>query len=245
MDLRKTLFGFGENKSNLGKARAQKLLSQGIRDNGKVYAYSEYWYNKLLRGDTPEKIENYQYYKRDGELTAPKTVYRLYDSGKEYYLEINKTVYDYCCHILNNDFLNESVAEAFIQNEQEYNLEQDKLAEQNELEEQKAIEDAEQKELVWKVWLSQQIKDYKDFHVASTVENIYLKKGILESKYISRKVLVLIENIKIDRCRNELKDLLHNGNPASKKVFSFMTGIKLPNTEKGTRLAIDEYAKNK
>ena len=40
--------------------------------------------------------------------------------------------------------------------------------------------------------------------------------------------------------RRALKDRLHRGNPCSKKIFTALTGIQLPNTNKGTFEIIDK-----
>ena len=37
---------------------------------------------------------------------------------------------------------------------------------------------------------------------------------------------------------------LHIGNKSSKKVFTLLTGVKLPDTNKGTKTAIENYYKN-
>lgn len=53
-------------------------------------------------------------------------------------------------------------------------------------------------------------------------------------------VLLELNGENKEYARRALKDRLHRGNPCSKKIFTALTGIQLPNTNKGTFEIIDK-----
>ena len=96
----------------------------------------------MLEGCYPDKEENYQYYKRNGELSKPKTLYKYYDlEGKQYY-ELNKTQYDFVCYLLENGLNKEEVIITYDNADVAYH-ESLKRAEQKEKARQEAEEQRE------------------------------------------------------------------------------------------------------
>lgn len=146
MKMKNTYFGFTNNLKPMQKAKQEKSLDMLIRYNGKVMTEKEFVYMKLEEGYTPNFEENYSYYSRRlDDMTKPKTLYILELGNK--YQETNKTIYNYCLHLLENDFLNEDKASTFIVNEIKENEEAERL-EQERI--QKEREEAEAKRQIEK-----------------------------------------------------------------------------------------------
>lgn len=144
--MKNTYFGFTNNLKPMQKAKQEKSLDMLIRYNGKVMTEKEFVYMKLEEGYTPNFEENYSYYSRRlDDMTKPKTLYILELGNK--YQETNKTIYNYCLHLLENDFLNEDKASTFIVNEIKENEEAERL-EQERI--QKEREEAEAKRQIEK-----------------------------------------------------------------------------------------------
>ncbi|WP_137743288.1 hypothetical protein [Robertmurraya siralis] len=158
LNLKNTYFGFTSNKKPLQTGKIEKSLDQLIRYDGKVITKKEYIYLLLQKGCAPDIEENYTYYSiRTGDYTKPKTLYKLtYEDGS--YHEINKTLYSYAQYILDNNFLNESVALNHIQTEleaieaakQKEFAEREERLKKHQLEEQKRKEEREKKRKQWK-----------------------------------------------------------------------------------------------
>lgn len=146
MKMKNTYFGFTNNLKPMQKSKQEKSLDMLIRYNGKVITEKEFVYMKLEEGYTPNFEENYSYYSRRlDDMTKPKTLYTLELGNK--YQEINKTLYNYVLHLLENDFLNEDKASTFIVNEIKENEEAERL-EQERI--QKEREEAEAKRQIEK-----------------------------------------------------------------------------------------------
>lgn len=116
MKIENTYFGFTNNTKAMQGGRIEKTLDQLIRYDGKIVTQKEFIYLKLKDGFTPAFEENYCYYKRNGELSKPKTLYII--EKENLYNEINKTLYNYATYLLDNGFLDEVKATEFIDKEQ-------------------------------------------------------------------------------------------------------------------------------
>lgn len=142
-----TYFGFTNNLKPLQRGKAEKSLDMLVRYKDKVMTEKEFVLLKLKENYTPSYEENFQYYKRNGELSKPKTLYKLEkDNG---YQEINKTLYNYAKYLLENKFTNEQIAAEYIQKELDQQAEQLRLEqeekERQRMERQKAEEERKQK----------------------------------------------------------------------------------------------------
>ncbi|RYI30573.1 hypothetical protein EVU96_09160 [Bacillus infantis] len=125
MKLYNSYLGFTDQVKPMQAAKQEKSLDMFIRYNDQVMKEKEYVYTRLQEGFKPVIEENYQHYKKNGELTKPKTLYKLEkESG---YCEINKTLYNFATYLLDNDFLNEEKAVEFMINEQQHKEETDRL----------------------------------------------------------------------------------------------------------------------
>lgn len=102
----------------LQAGKAQKSLDMQYRYSYGICTQKEHVYKLLSEGWTPDIEENYQYWSRKtGELTKPKTLYKLSDATGAYY-EINKTLHNYCLYLINNNLLDHTTASAYIADEQ-------------------------------------------------------------------------------------------------------------------------------
>lgn len=141
MKLNNSYLGFTDQVKPMQAAKQEKSLDMLIRYNDQVMKEKEYVFIRLQEGFKPAIEENHQHYKRNGELTKPKTLYKLEkESG---YYEVNKTLYNFATYLLENDFLNEVKANEYMINEQKQKEEQArKQAEQEAKERQEREEKA-------------------------------------------------------------------------------------------------------
>ena len=231
----KTTLGFTDYMTNIQKARVEKLLYKLITDKyyskGIVYTQVGYLLNSLIDGRTVDKEENVTYYKRNGELTKPKTVYRLYykpeegESESNIYTPLKKTEYDFCMYCILHGLTTQEAIEQRIKYEQEQKEEIKRQEKIKEEERKRQVEkEAKEKELV-----HQKLKD--------TLENLSsIEKALMSNVFLlihgeeshNYNLLALIHNYDNDYCKNEIVKLLHNYNKASIKVFECFTGLTLP-----------------
>lgn len=90
-----------------------------------------------------EMEENYQTYKRDGELTKPKTAYRLKNDDDTFY-DITKTEYDFAIYILKMFPSKESIIK-YIEDESKI-AEEEKVKNEQQKENERIIIEKEQEE---------------------------------------------------------------------------------------------------
>lgn len=103
----KDYLGFTDGIKEPRKTRVEIILDEQKRyfEDGKsigVFSRKELVLNLLLEGNQAGKEENYQIYKRDGELTKPKTVYRMYCDENSFYY-ITKPEYDFYNYLAENN----------------------------------------------------------------------------------------------------------------------------------------------
>lgn len=99
----KRYLGFTDGIKEPRKTKVENGLDRLYRYNGKIYNVTTFLCVKLLEGCYPEKEENYQYYKRNGELSKPKTLYMYMNPNGRQYFELNKTQYDFVCYLLKKE----------------------------------------------------------------------------------------------------------------------------------------------
>lgn len=97
---------------------------------------------KLIEGCMPDKEENYQYYKRNGKLSKPKTLYKFNLPDNVTYVELNKTEYNFVCYLLEKGLNTEKAIVDYDKADVEHTE-----AEQRKKEAEKAQQEAEEKRL--------------------------------------------------------------------------------------------------
>lgn len=222
----KRYLGFTDEIKEPRKTKVENELSRAYRYNGKIYNAVTILCMKLLEGCYPEKEENYQYYKRNGELSKPKTLYMYMDPDGKQYFELNKTQYDFVCYLLKNGLNTEKSMLAYDRADIEH-MEAIKQAEQEEKERQEAEEQrkAEEKEN-FKIWMRNEVEKISDFQ-KEIIDSIFFAIYGQQNTW-NYSLAVCINNYNNPLCKEEVISRLHNDNKASIKIFECLTGLKLP-----------------
>jgi len=240
----KNILGYGNELSEMRKAKLINTLDKQYRYDGIILHRYEFIINRVLEGLKTELKENYSYYSRKIDAdTKPKTLYKLKSEDDSYY-EITKVEYDFATWLIENNIITiEKVREFELI---EYNrvkeierLEAERI--ENESQEQLRKEKEEQE---FKNWLESEINLYNNIDKLEIAKAIYQDKINQCSIDLCKKVLFLIENIDNEKCRRDLMSRLRNHNPASRKVFYHVTGIRLPNTDKATIELLQNISSN-
>lgn len=226
----KRYLGFTDGIKEPRKTKIEDQLNKLYRYNGKIYNAVTFLCVKLLEGCYPEKEENYQYCKRNGELSKPKTLYMYMNPDGKCYFELNKTQYDFVCYLLENGLNTEKSILAYDKSDIE-RMEALKQAAQKEKERQeteKQKKEAEKKK--FQHWM-----DVESFNIPE------FQKKIIDTIFVSMygqnntwnySLAVCINNYDDQWCKNEVISRLHNDNKASIKTFECLTGLKLPKSYK-------------
>lgn len=222
----KRFLGYTDGIKEPRKTKVENELSR-------CYSYKENYYNaveflctKLLEGCYLEKEENYQYRKRNGELSKPKTLYMFFDKDVRRYFELNKTQYDFVQYLIDKNLNTEEAILAYDKADTEH-FEALKRAE----EEEKARQDeekrrsAEEKEK-FKEWMYAESKKIPQFQ-KDIIDSIFLAIYGTENSW-NYSLAVCINNYNNPLCKEEVIFRLHNDNKASIKIFECLTGLKLP-----------------
>ncbi len=218
--------GFTDGIKEPRKTKVENELSDYYRYNGNIYNAVEFLCVKFLEGCTPDKEENYQYYKRNGELSKPKTLYKYYSPDKEMYFELNKTQYDFVCYLLENDLNTEESILAYDKADIEH-MEALKRAEEEEKahrEEQKRK--AEEEKEKFKRWMREESGKIPQFQ-KDIVDAIFLNIYGQQNTW-NYSIVPCINYYDMPMCKAEIISRLHNDNKASIKIFECLTGLKLP-----------------
>lgn len=117
MNIKNTYFGFTSNIKGVQKARIEDILDREIRHDGEYKTQKEMIYDLVKLGYTPDIEEDYVYYKRNGELSKPKTLYTIKKDNSFY--DTNKTLNNFATYLLDNNFLDDQKAKEYIQEEQQ------------------------------------------------------------------------------------------------------------------------------
>lgn len=222
----KRYLGFTDGIKEPRKTKVENELSRSYRYNGKIYNSVTFLCVKLLEGCYPEKEENYQYYKRNGELSKPKTLYKYMNPDGKCYFELNRTQYDFVCYLLEDGLNTEKTMLAYDKADME-RIEALKQAEQEEKAHQEAEEQRKAEEMEnFKIWMqneSEKIPDFQKEIIDSIFLSIYGQKNVW-----NYSLAVYINNYNNPLCKKEVIARLHNDNKASIKIFECLTGLKLP-----------------
>lgn len=240
----KRFLGFTDGIKEPRKTKVENELSACYRYNGSLYNAVEFLCVKLLEGCYPDKEENYQYYKRNGELSKPKTLYKYYSEDTEHgktYFELNKTQYDFVCYLLENGLNTEEKILAYDKADVERveALQRAEAEEKARQEEAKAKENAERermKRII--VEESQYISEEEKAIVESVFLSIY---G--QANNWNYSLVALIHNFDDKYCKEEIISRLHNENKASIKIFECITGLKLPKSYKERKAYLEGLTK--
>lgn len=222
----KRFLGFTDGIKEPRKTKVENELSTCYRYNGSLYNAVEFLCVKLLEGCYPDKEENYQYYKRNGELSKPKTLYKYYSPDGKTYFELNKTQYDFVCYLIENGLNTEESILAY----DKADVERVEALQRAEVEEKARQEEAQRKaeeeKEKFKRWMweeSEKIPQFQKDIVDAIFLNIYGQKN----KW-NYSIVPCINNYNNPMCKAEIISRLHNDNKASIKIFECLTGLKLP-----------------
>lgn len=233
----KRFLGFTDGIKEPRKTKVENELSRSYRYNGKIYNAVTFLCVKLLEGCYPEKEENYQYYKRNEELSKPKTLYMFMNPDGKCYFELNKTQYDFVCYLLENRL---NAAEAIL-NYDKKDVENQEVLKQAEQEEKDRLEAEERKRSEEKERMkriiteeSQHILPEEKEIVDSIFFSLYGKEN-----FWNYSLVALIHNFDNPYCKEEIVSRLHNDNKASIKIFECITGCMLPKSYKERKAYIE------
>ena len=222
----KRYLGFTDGIKEPRKTKVESELSRAYRYNGKIYNAVTILCVKLLEGCYPEKEENYQYYKRNGELSKPKTLYMYMNADGKQYFELNKTQYDFVYYLLEKGLNTEESILAYDKADIK-NIETLQQAEQEEKARQEAEEQrkSEEKEN-FKIWMQNEVEKIPDFQ-KEIIDSIFFSIYGRQNTW-NYSLAVCINNYNNPLCKEEVIARLHNDNKASIKIFECLTGLKLP-----------------
>jgi hypothetical protein len=238
----KNMLGYGNELNAMRKAKLDKTLDKYYRYNGSVLHSYEFIINRILEGATLEIEDSYYSAKLEG-YTKPKTLYKLVDEDSSY-SEVSKTEYNFAEWLVSNNIKTiDKVREFEI-------LEDNRVKENDRLENEKAEKELqeklrkEQEEKEFAEWLNNSYKNYNNAERIDLAKTIYENEIEQSNIDLCKKVLFLIENIDNVGCRKDLMSRLRNHNPASRKVFYHITGIRLPQTDKATIELLQNISSN-
>lgn len=222
----KRFLGFTDGIKEPRKTKVENGLSACYTYKGNYYNAVEFLCVKLLEGCYPDKEENYQYYKRNGELSKPKTLYKYYSPDGRTYFELNKTQYNFVCYLLENNLNTEEKIIAYDKADIErvealQRAEDDEKARQEE-----AQRKAEEEKENFKRWMWEESEKIPQFQ-KDIVDAIFLNIYGQENKW-NYSIVLCINNYNNPMCKAEIISRLHNDNKASIKIFECLTGLKLP-----------------
>jgi hypothetical protein len=230
----KNMLGYGKELNEMRKAKLNKTLDKYYRYNGSILHSYEFIINRILESARLEIQENYSYYSAKLEgYTKPKTLYKLVDEDSSY-SEVSKTEYDFAEWLVNNNIVTPEKIREFELIEDNRSKEIERLeAERVEKElQEKLRKEQEEKEFI--EWFNNSYINYDNAERIELAKTIYENEIEQSNIDLCKKVLFLIENIDNKGCRKDLMSRLRNHNPASRKVFYHVTGIRLPQTDKAT-----------
>lgn len=222
----KRYLGFTDGIKEPRKTKVENELDRRYRYNGNIYNEVTILCLQLLEGYYPEKEENYQYYKRNGELSKPKTLYMYMDPNGKQYFELNKTQYDFVYYLLEKGLNTEESMLAYDRADID-RMEAIKQAEQKEKERQKAEEQKKaEEEENFKIWMRNEVEKIPDFQ-KEIIDSIFFSIYGQQNTW-NYSLAVCINNYNNPLCKEEVISRLHNDNKASIKIFECLTGLKLP-----------------
>lgn len=232
----KGYMGFTDNIKEPHKTKVENILDKKLRYTDGIFDRKTYIINRLVDGAHLEKKENAQYYKRNGEMTKPKTEYRLCftENDTEVYDELNKTEYDFASYAIENGYYRQKKIN-------------ERLHEEVRLEAEKATREAEERALKE---IEEQTKKREEEEInnmlLAELENISdEEKKLAEDIYMgmygyyhnvaafgAHGLIAMVHYFDNLIVKESIIKRLRNDNKASIKLFECLTGLKLPKSYK-------------
>lgn len=221
----KTDLGFTKGRTPNQKARIEKQLEKLIRYDGTIGKMSEYIVYSLLQGCYPEVEEKYWDYKRNGERSKPKDLYKLQNIDGSAYFELNKTQFDFCCYCYENFKTLDAVK---TKDEEEFTIfEKARLKQEEEARLRLEQEEKEKKEEEdFKILLRKEQENISQWQ--RDIEGKLLKEEYGEDFEWNYFVSVCVNNFDNHVCKKKLISHLKSYNSIGWKIFKALTGVKLP-----------------
>lgn len=222
----KRFLGFTDGIKEPRKTKVENELSRYYSYKGNIYNAVEFLCTKLIEGCHLEKEENYQYVKRNGEMSKPKTLYMFFDKDVRRYFEMNKTQYDFVQYLIDKGLNTEESIITYDKADVE-RIEALQRAEEEEKvrQEEEKRRSSEEKEK-FKQWMFAESENVPDFQ-KDIINAIFLSIYGTENSW-NYSLAVCINNFNNPLCKAEVVSRLHNDNKASIKIFECLTGLKLP-----------------
>lgn len=248
---RNSLLGFEKTLTPMQAGRAEKTLHKLFNtDSLGVVTEKELIFRRITEsGAKPKKEENYQYLKRNRELSKPKTLYMLfftssYHAGEKHdvFNEISKTGYDFANYLINNNLTDLVTLEAYLIGEIEAEQDEERKAKEAEEQVKKQAEQEVKKKQDYESWINREIESFDNGDLLEKACNVFgskMPEGFNVNEYQVKRLITLLDNIDHPMALDELKSRLHSHNKGSKAVVSFITGAMLPSTDKGTMSILD------
>lgn len=234
----KSFYGFTANCTPMQRGKKEEQLSKLFKNDGVVYRFADFavfmqfekGYKATTKTITHGMVNGY-YGKEWGELSKPRTEYRLESDTDCLSYTINKTLYDYCNYIVDTfKTLNDAVT--YAENER---LEQEKArAEAEEAEKRRREEAEEQKQRAkeHRDWMHSEREKYINTPIEAMCKAVFDYCYGENNTAVCCDVVILAKDIENPLSRKALIERLHNDNKASIKIFEQFTGIKLPKNYK-------------
>lgn len=240
--IRDTYLGFTDNTREPQKTRTEKLLDQSIRYDGNIYNMVTFLVGGLMDGRIPEKKENVQWCKRNGELSRPRTQYRFLTPDGSQYWEMNKTYFDFCIYCMEKGLTTPDSIDGYVKKE---NVQKEEEARARQEEERRTQEKFLQEEAE-----RQRTEDTISRTLAALPETEKeLMRRIFESiigdasvACLNYKLIALIHHFDNPLCKADIISRLRSENRASIKTFEHMTGLTLPKTYKERRAYLESIS---
>lgn len=184
----------------------------------------------ITKGFTPDKKENVQYYKRNGELTKAKNEYRLVSPYNSTFFEIKKTEYDFCCYLIEQQLTTETaILEYDAAEVAKIEAAERELSEALEKERIKMEQEQKERENALNSAFKYELTEEEE-----EVMNILTVQMYSVDPWKSLYDFVgLIHNIDNKYCKECICEILAlNDNKLSIKIFNGITGLTLPAGQK-------------
>lgn len=234
--------GFTDGIKEPRKTKVENLLDDLIRHNGGIYNMVSFLVGGLLEGRTIEKEEGAWHYKKNGEKTKPRTVYKFISVNKKTYMELKKTEYDFCQYCIDRNLVTDEAVDGYLVKENEAKADRERLEMERQREaEEKTRKKEEEKQCVESILMETManIPDEEKELMGMIFENVL---GYADKARLNYRLLALIHNYDIPLCKTEIISWLHNDNKASIKTFECVTGLNLPKTYKERRAYLESIS---
>lgn len=222
----KRYLGFTDGIKEPRKTKVENELSHCYSYKGNIYNAVEFLCTKLLEGCYLEKEENYQYMKRNGEMSKPKTLYMFFDKDVRRYFELNKTQYEFVQYLIDKGLNTEEKILTYDKADTERVEALQKAEEEEKARQEEEKHRREEEKEKFKSWMFSESENIPQFQ-KDIIDAIFLAIYGQENSW-NYSLAVCINNYNNPLCKEEVISRLHNDNKASIKIFECLTGLKLP-----------------